>query len=1022
MFGLGRDPDLPQVTLWRDFEEPVQLPTVQSGDLKFRNNLSRITWLHVFSFLAGFHPVVKVLLEHGADPNSVATDWELTPLHVTRTPETARLLLDYKAEVDVKDRNGCTPLVQATVNDHHSVVEVLLAHGADPNISPMSNFSLDLHTNEQSSPLHHATSAETAELLIAKGAEVNAENWGGETPLFTATRWNRHSVVRVLLAHGADLNIRDIEQISPLHQATSAEIAELLILKGADVNAKANNGNTPLFDAIENDHRSVIHVLLAHGADPNITHEDGRSPLFVATEKSIHSVVEVLLTHGADPNITHEDGRSPLFVATEKNIHSVVEVLLTHGADPNMLDYNETSPLHQVQSAKTAELLVQKNAEVNAKSRDGTTPLLIATQKDRHSVVDVLLAHGADPNITDWSGRSPLLVATEKNHHSVVDVLLAHGATPNGRAEECPLYQAQSLETAVLLIEKGAILNSSFLRESVFYEKFFTNEKALASILSAHKARNGNLDERNAEGNTLLHLCCEWGNEVAVKCILNEGARQDLRNNEGKTAYEIAISKRYVHVASHFPHYLSSSFLNSTESRFEQEFEILSGIGEGGYGKVYKVKKKADGKEYALKCVTISGDSEKMQRSLREVRGAMQLGRHFMGKDYIVECYDAWIEEREDVGKEQNALYSASSTTAETWGELMRRRKRLEENKKLQEGGQKSQEGIEETPEVNPETERTEPQGGHQLLNQPKHLSKTFKLFIQMELMDQSLEDFIRKRNEGYNWDGEQLSAQDLWITQRIFMKIVPAVEFMHQNGYIHRDLKPQNILLSADPLIRWTYKVKLADLGISVQLQERNVETGTRTAHQGTRFYAAPEQYNSPFEEPSYYGAEVDVYALGVILVDILLPLSPVQRMRANDLLRLPRKKIPDEVKAVLPSDELDCLRKMVDKDPKGLFLDVQTLDSATRQEDAAAARRAPHGRQGAPDHQAVATRRIPPARRRCIQAPPGLDAGHRPAPPPLLTSQLSPRYFLSSNREPFNPGPCGLPVSNLSYDVGGE
>ncbi|CAG0910809.1 unnamed protein product, partial [Cyprideis torosa] len=124
----------------------------------------RITWLHVFSFLPGFHPVVKILLANGADPNSIATCRGLTPLHIAATPETARLLLEYKAEVDVKDSDGCTPLLHATLatlNGRHSVVEFLLAHGADPNI---------ISRTDETSPLHHAMLADTAELLIQKGA------------------------------------------------------------------------------------------------------------------------------------------------------------------------------------------------------------------------------------------------------------------------------------------------------------------------------------------------------------------------------------------------------------------------------------------------------------------------------------------------------------------------------------------------------------------------------------------------------------------------------------------------------------------------------------------------------------------------------------------------------------------------------------------------------------------------------------------------------------------------------------
>ncbi|CAG0904389.1 unnamed protein product [Cyprideis torosa] len=280
--------------------------------------------------------------------------------------------------------------------------------------------------------------------------------------------------------------------------------------------------------------------------------------------------------------------------------------------------------------------------------------------------------------------------------------------------ERSPLHKAKTAETAKLLVEKGA-----------------------------------NVDRINKAGETPLHLCCEWVTK-SCKAAPQYGASCDIRNKEGQTSCEVAIAKGYVYIAAQFPHYFPS-VLSSTESGFKQEFEVLSGIGEGGYGKVYKVKKKTDGKDYALKCVTISGNSEKMQRSLREVRAAMQLGVVYKvkkktdGKEYalkcvtisgdsekmqrslrevraamqlggyhIVKCYDAWIEVAEDDEKERNNYYSKSSTTS--WSEIMERRKRWEENRKLQEGGQKSQEGIEKTEEVNPETERTESRGGQQVM------------------------------------------------------------------------------------------------------------------------------------------------------------------------------------------------------------------------------------------------------------------------------------------------------------------
>ncbi|CAG0895051.1 unnamed protein product [Cyprideis torosa] len=919
MFGLGRDlndSDLPQVTLWRDFEEPVQLPTAEKDDLHFslvmsnppspvpernadnhensasreehgfevvhvnrgperacfetdllrRPETHRITWLHVFSFLPGFHPVVKILLAHGADPNSVATWYHLTPLHIAATPETTRLLLEYEAEVNVKDRKlGCTPLLQATVNGRHSVVEVLLAHGADPNIA----------NKDETSPLHHAKSAETAELLIAKGAEVDAKNEDNETPLFIATMENRPSVVEVLIAHGADPNINNKSKSTPLHQARSAGTAELLIQKGAEVNTKNTLGETPLYFATRNNRHSVVEVLLAHGADPNIANHNkesplhhaqatetakllleykakvdqrsldkrtplfqaifngahsvvevllaheadpniidslgrsslhwtasaetaellimkgaavnpkdkfGETPLFVATQNDHHSIIEVLLAHGADPNITDssetsplhivksaeiaqllieknadvnardrnnetplfiaaiknrhpvieallaggadpnianiykgyplhmaksaetahlliekgadvnakaEVGKTPLFIATDRDRHSVVEVLLAHGADPNIANKYQRTPLHEAKSAETAELLMQKGADVNAKDDDGGTPLFVASQRDRPSVSEVLLAHGADPNITDKTGRSPLSVATHEGHHSVAEVLLIHGADPNIIDyvwERSPLHHAQSAEITELLIEKKAEVNAK--DKLGFSPLFIATGTGLHSVVKAllahgadpnianhygtaplHQARSAetvkllvekgaNVDCIDVEGDTALHSCCERCREDAVKQLLIMGASSDIRNTKGHTACEVAIHLGFHHIAILFPNYLSL-VLSSKESRFKQEFDIEGNLGKGTYGKVYKVKKRGTEELYAIKEVRKTGNLEEIGKTLREVRAVMELRR----SPRIVECYQAWIEPRDDNEQEDDASSVGDKST-----------------------------------------------------------------------------------------------------------------------------------------------------------------------------------------------------------------------------------------------------------------------------------------------------------------------------------------------------------------------
>ncbi len=103
-------------------------------------------------------------------------------------------------------------------------------------------------------------------MLITKGANVNAKNPNGRTPLFNTTVEGSKETAEPLIAKGADLNAKDKYGDTPLHQALqwkrSKEIAELLISKGADVNARSDDGSTPL-DYAEHE---TADLLRKHGA------------------------------------------------------------------------------------------------------------------------------------------------------------------------------------------------------------------------------------------------------------------------------------------------------------------------------------------------------------------------------------------------------------------------------------------------------------------------------------------------------------------------------------------------------------------------------------------------------------------------------------------------------------------------------------------------------------------------------------------------------------------------------------
>jgi ankyrin repeat protein len=157
-------------------------------------------------------------------------------------------------------------------------------------------------------PLHLARNGYVAELLLSKGADINAKDNSSQTPLHTAAGYGRKSVVEFLLSKGADVNAKCRGDITPLHEAASTpysntETVEALLAKGADVNARTIDGNTPLHQAAR---------LLDYYGDYSIM--QGNTPL----HKFNRDVLELLLAKGADVNAKNLEGTTPLHTAAEK--------------------------------------------------------------------------------------------------------------------------------------------------------------------------------------------------------------------------------------------------------------------------------------------------------------------------------------------------------------------------------------------------------------------------------------------------------------------------------------------------------------------------------------------------------------------------------------------------------------------------------------------------------------------------------------------------------------------------------
>ncbi|HUB66694.1 MAG TPA: ankyrin repeat domain-containing protein [Candidatus Methylacidiphilales bacterium] len=276
----------------------------------------------------------ELLLAHGADPNARTSsaghdsDCGATPLHYAASRgdvEMAELLLANKADVNARNTGGSTTLYWAA---NSGVAKLLLAHGAEVNA----------RNHDDETPLFEAAGGwadkETIELLLIHRAEVNVKNKYGETPLHYAVagyyermvnaakaqlpkktkavvgnRWNTYLRFLWEYIHPSifvSLDVFENHVDDSLHEppalahmpseSSPKDAAELLLAHGADVNARDNHGQTPLYWAGNN--REAAELLLAHGADVNARDNKGFTPLHEMVIDGKWTVAELLRQHG----------------------------------------------------------------------------------------------------------------------------------------------------------------------------------------------------------------------------------------------------------------------------------------------------------------------------------------------------------------------------------------------------------------------------------------------------------------------------------------------------------------------------------------------------------------------------------------------------------------------------------------------------------------------------------------------------------------------------------------------------
>ena len=363
-----------------------------------------------------------------------------TPLHkaaLLGRDEVSQLLIGHSIDLGIRDIEDRTLLHMATYKGLSTVVRMLLEHDG-PFKVPVNARTKEGQTALHLALRHHHLSI--VELLLEFGADVDVEESDNTTPLLLALRLSYYilETAQLLLEHGASVHVRDEYGRTPLHLASRSNlpsIVALLLKFGANVGAQDHDKITPLLLASRSRSVATIKVLLEHGANVHVRDETGQTPLHFASKHNLSSVVALLLKFGADVDAKEEDGLTPLLFALQfARTGATAQLLLQHRARIHARNEKGQAPLHLASQGGLSDIvasLLKLGAHVDARDNDDMTPLHFASQSQYSQsgeIVRLLQEHGADIQARNKNGQTPLHLASEGCHSSTVSLLLNFGA------------------------------------------------------------------------------------------------------------------------------------------------------------------------------------------------------------------------------------------------------------------------------------------------------------------------------------------------------------------------------------------------------------------------------------------------------------------------------------------------------------------------------------------------------------------------------------------------------------------
>ncbi|KAK0616888.1 ankyrin repeat-containing domain protein [Immersiella caudata] len=457
--------------------------------------------MHVAAYL-GLSSWTKHLLNRGEDPKFVSAAFTAVQAAAFGRKSLRVIELLVAAGGDLNARTewvGPAQICWYSVDVELEVAQLFSSLGADPSV---------LSHSGDWTPVHYLASnghdPEILKLFLEKGADINAPDIYGQTPLHLLL-WRSHvplPLVKAFVEAGANVNAEDKRSQRPLQVASEyGELGVLKIIVEADVSEiddPDNSGNTALHGAAFKGHTECVRFLLESGADATVANRYAQTALHFAALGGRCASVKILLDHNTqsdkklDVNAVDRHNRTPFFCACSGRDQATALLLLDALLEQNLSlsEINKKStggrtPLRQAAAhgfdavvAKLTTLAAEQDGlQIDAQDASkGHTALHRAAMGGYHFCVQRLLESGADFNLLDTKSRTPLAVAYEQwsissaasgsSYEDIVSLLIATG--PDAAREDSELVAVSAANGSVRVLKQLFNLNADLSRRDRF--------------------------------------------------------------------------------------------------------------------------------------------------------------------------------------------------------------------------------------------------------------------------------------------------------------------------------------------------------------------------------------------------------------------------------------------------------------------------------------------------------------------------------------------------------------------------